>query len=145
MGNSIWPLVLLVSSNLVYQSCAKCSSREAHPFAILTIVYAISTLASLILYLLCYKSAGSFMSNLRALNWANYVLGLAIIGLEGGFIWLYRAGWSASVGPICSYALLSIALLFVGYFAFGEHITLRHVLGTFLCIAGIALIVFKKG
>ncbi len=145
MGSSIWPLLLVVGSNVIYHLSAKCSSREAHPFASLTVVYAIAAVASLVLYGLCNKGFGGLGQNFRALNWANYLLGLAIIGLEGGYIWLYRAGWSASVGPICSYVLLAICLLFVGFFFFKEHISYQQVLGTLLCIAGIVLIAYKKG
>ena len=83
------------------------------------------------------------MANLRHLNWANYLLGLAIIGLEGGFLYLYRTGWNVSVGPICSYCGVAIGLLIVGALLFHEQITLRQLVGTLLCLGGIALISWK--
>ena len=143
MGHSYWPLCLLIASNLLYQSCAKCSSRTAHPFVILTIVYLIAAAGSLALFLLLGRDADSLAHQLRELNWANYLLGLAIIGLEGGFLYLYRTGWNVSVGPICSYTGVALGLLVLGALSFGEHITLHQVAGTLLALGGIALISWK--
>jgi len=140
MGASWWPLFLIIGSNLVYQSCSRCASREVQPLAALTIVYAIATMASFLLFLILGRGGMTFMASLRALNWANYLLGLAIIGLEGGFLCLYRAGWSVSVGPICTYCGVAIGLLVLGALCFHEHITLRQVVGTLLCLGGIAMI-----
>ncbi len=139
MGTSIWPLLLIIGSNLVYQSCSKSSSRDANAFAILVIVYGIATIASLALFLILGRGSGSLLANVRTMNWANYLMGLAIIGLEGGFIYLYRCGWSLSVGPICSYSGVAIGLLAIGAFFYGEHITLKHVIGMLMCLGGIAL------
>ena len=143
MGHSYWPLCLLIASNLLYQSCAKCSSRTAHPFVILTVVYLIAPAGPLALFLLPARDADSLAHQLRELNWANYLLGLAIIGLEGGFLYLYRTGWNVSVGPICSYTGVALGLLVLGALCFGEHITLRQVAGTLLALGGIALISWK--
>ena len=144
MGHAYWPLFLLIGSNLLYQTCSKCSSKEASPFFILTVVYAIAAVASFALYLAAGRATGGIMANLRHLNWANYLLGLAIIGLEGGFLYLYRSGWSVSVGPICSYTGVAIGLLILGALCFGEHITPRQIAGTLLCLGGIALVSLKS-
>lgn len=143
MGHSFWPLFLLIGSNLMYHTCAKSSSDKAHAFAILTIVYTVSALISLSIFLATGRSSGSLLDNIRNLNLANYLMGVAIIGLEGGFIYLYRAGWNISVGPIMSYTGVALGLLAVGAIFYGEHITLRQVLGTLLCLGGIAMISFK--
>ena len=143
MGHAYWPLCLLIASNLLYQSCAKCSSRTAHPFVILTVVYLIAAASSFALFLLLGRDTGSLAHQLRELNWANYLLGLAIIGLEGGFLYLYRTGWNVSVGPICSYTGVALGLLALGALCFGEHITARQIAGTLLALGGIALISWK--
>lgn len=143
MGTALWPLFLIIGSNLVYQTCSRSSSRSANAFAILTVVYLIATLASYAMFLCTGKETGSFIGNLKAMNWANYLMGLAIIGLEGGFIYLYRLGWSVSVGPICTYTGVAIGLMVIGALAYGEHITLRQILGVVLCLGGIALMSIK--
>ena len=143
MGTSWWPLFLIIGSNLVYQSSSRCASKDAQPFAALAVVYTIAAIGSLLFFAITGRGSGNLLTNIRALNWANYLLGLAIIGLEGGFLYLYRNGWSVSVGPICSYCGVAIGLLILGALCFHEHITLKQILGTILCLGGIALISLK--
>ena len=139
MGNAIWPLFLIVGSNIVYQLSARGAAKNVNPFAALVVAYAIATVASLALFLATAKGS-AFASQMRELNWANYALGLAIIGLEGGFLCLYRAGWSASVGPIVTYSAVAVLLLLIGALFLGEHVGWRQIAGVALCLAGIALV-----
>lgn len=139
MGTSVWPLFLIVGSNLVYQLSSRGAAKDVNPFAALVAAYAIACAASLVLLIATAKS-GEIMPQFRSLNLANYLLGLAIIGLEGGFLCLYRAGWSASVGPIVTYSAVAVLLLLVGALFLGEHVGWRQILGVALCLVGIALV-----
>ena len=103
MGDAVWPLFLIVGSNLFYHLSSRGAAKDVNPFAALVVAYAIAGTVSLALFFATARGA-SLAAQARALNWANYVLGLAIIGLEGGFICLYRHGWSASVGPVAQHA-----------------------------------------
>lgn len=115
-----------------------------NPFAALIVAYTIATAASLVLFLATAKGA-SLAAEVRGMNWGNYLLGLAIIGLEGGFLCLYRHGWSASVGPIVTYAAVAVLLLVIGAVFLGEHVGWRQILGVALCLCGIALLTSGKG
>ena len=139
MGNAIWPLFLIVGSNIVYQLSARGAAKGVNPFAALVVAYAIATVASLGLFLATAKGS-ALAAQVRELNWANYALGLAIIGLEGGFLCLYRAGWSASVGPIVTYSAVAMLLLLIGALFLGEHVGWKQIAGVALCLAGIALV-----
>ena len=139
MGNAIWPLFLIVGSNIVYQLSARGAAKGVNPFAALVVAYAIATVASLALFLATAKGS-ALAAQVRELNWANYALGLAIIGLEGGFLCLYRAGWSASVGPIVTYSAVAMLLLLIGALFLGEHVGWKQIAGVALCLAGIALV-----
>ena len=144
MGTSYWPLFLIIGSNVCYHLSSRCASRTASPFAALVAAYLVGAAGALALYFATERSGfGSLVSQARLLNWANLLLGLAIIGLEGGFLYLYRAGWSVSVGPVLSYTGLAVALLVVGALIFGEHVGWRQVFGVALCLAGIALVTAK--
>ena len=139
MGNAIWPLFLIVGSNIVYQLSSRGAAKNVNPFAALVVAYAIATVASLALFFATAKDS-SLAAQVRELNWANYALGLSIIGLEGGFLCLYRAGWSASVGPIVTYSAVAVLLLLIGAFFLGEHVGWKQIAGVALCLAGIALV-----
>ena len=142
MGNAIWPLFLIVGSNVVYQLSSRGAAKGVNPFAALVVAYAIATVASLALFFITAKDS-ALAAQVRELNWANYALGLSIIGLEGGFLCLYRAGWSASVGPIVTYSAVAVLLLLIGAFFLGEHIGWKQIAGVALCLAGIALVTSK--
>ena len=141
MGTSYWPLGLIICSNVCYHLSSRCASRTVNPFAALVVAYLVGAAGALALYLATERSGlHSLATQVRELNWANYLLGLAIIGLEGGFLYLYRCGWSVSVGPILSYTGLAVALLLVGALLFHEHVGWRQIAGTVLCLGGIALV-----
>lgn len=143
MGHSVWPLFLIVGSNLVYQLSSRGAAKGVNPFAALVVAYGIAGVASLAMLLVTTRGA-EIVPQLRSLNIANYLLGLAIIGLEGGFLCLYRAGWSASVGPIVTYSAVAVLLLLVGALFLGESVGWRQILGVALCLAGIALVTSKS-
>ena len=106
----IWPMVLLVVSNTVYQLCAKSVPKGINPFASLIVTYLIGAAASLVLYFVL-GSDGNLLKEYGKLNWAPFVLGIVIVGLEAGWIYAYKAGWQVSTGFIVQSAFLAMSLL----------------------------------
>ncbi len=41
MFNYVWPIALVIISNVVYQICAKSVPKEMNPFASLTVTYVV--------------------------------------------------------------------------------------------------------
>lgn len=144
MGNAIWPLFLIVGSNIAYHLSSRGAAKGVNPFAALVAAYSIAAVASLALFFATAKGA-SLAGQARELNWANYLLGFAIVGLEGGFLCLYRHGWNASVGPVVTYAAVAVLLLVIGALFLGEHVGWRQILGVALCLGGIALVTSGRG
>lgn len=142
MFQYLWPLALAVFCNTFYQICAKSLPESIDPIASLTVTYAVAALASLGLYFVLNKDA-DLLREYKALNWAPIVLGLVIVGLEAGFLYAYRAGWSASVLQVVQGVLLAIVLLFVGRLFYREAITWNKLVGVLVCMAGLALINMK--
>ena len=77
------------------------------------------------------------------LNWAPFVLGISIVGLEAGWIYAYKAGWQVSTGFIVQSAFLAIALLFVGYFLYHESLPWNKLIGIAICLIGLVFINYK--
>ncbi len=97
MFNYVWPIALVIISNVVYQICAKSVPKEMNPFASLTVTYVVGAIASAILYFILGKN-GNLAKEYGKLNWAPFVLGIVIVGLETGWIYAYKAGWQVSTG-----------------------------------------------
>ena len=139
MWNMLWPLLLIVGSNCFYHICAKSTPEEVNAFGTLTVTYLVGAAVSAILYIASVRPANA-LTELRHVNWTAFVLGLAIVGLEAGNVFLYRAGWKISAGSVVSNISLAVVLLFVGYFLFHETVTARQLLGAAVCAVGLLLI-----
>ena len=86
------------------------------------------------------RAIKGFWQSLKDLNWTSLVLGLAILGLEFGYLMAYRAGWNISVGTLVANIILALMLIPVGIFFFKEGFELQKVLGAGFCIIGLVLI-----
>lgn len=142
MFNYVWPLGLAILSNVFYQIAAKGVPESMNPFASLTVTYSVGALASLALYYILNKNA-NILHEYSHLNWAPFLLGLVVVGLEVGFIYAYKAGWPVSTAQIVQAAVLATILIFVGYFLYKEPITWNKVVGIIICLVGLGLVNYK--
>lgn len=135
----IWPMVLVVASNVVYQICAKSVPSKINPFASLVVTYSVGAITALIFYFVLNRNA-NLIEEYSKLNWASIVLGISVVGLEAGFIYAYKAGWEVSVLSIVQSAFLTIALIFIGVLFYKEAITWNKVVGILICLVGLFFI-----
>lgn len=142
MLSYVWPLGLVLLSNVFYQICAKEVPEKMNPFAALTITYLISTIVSVVMYFALNKE-GNIIQEYQKTNWAPFVLGFVIVGLEVGWIYAYNAGWPVSVAQIVQASVLAVILIFVGYILYKEAITWNKIVGIIVCLAGLGLINIK--
>lgn len=139
MLSYIWPLVLIVASNIVYQICTKSVPDTMHPLASLTVTYGVGAVLSAVLYYVLCKN-GNLLREYQQLNWAPFALGLVIIGLEVGYIYAYKAGWPVSTTATVQSAFLAVALVIVGLLLYKEHITWSKAVGVIICLVGLVFI-----
>ncbi len=141
--NIFIPVLIVVISNTIYHICAKSAPEGINTFASLTITYLIGAIFSLVLYVIT-KAVNhqqlSLLSEYKQINWASIVLGLAIVGLEAGFMLMYKVGWSVSTAQIVTSAFLAVVLVIVGYFIFNESISIQKIAGVAICLVGLFLI-----
>ena len=135
----LWPILLILLSNTVYHICAKSTPGNVNAFGALMITYAVATIFTAIIFVLLVKPE-NVTTELSHVNWTSLVLGMVIVGLELGCIFAYRAGWKVSSASIVANIGVAIMLIFVGALLYGEHITLKQVMGIFICCAGLLLI-----
>jgi len=137
--NLYWPIALIVLSNVFYNVCSKSTPAEINPFASLTITYVIGALFSGVMYFALNKG-GNLLQEYHHVNWSTFVLGLAIVGLEAGSIYMYKAGWNISTGQLVYSSILAIILIMVGYFFYHEAITGTKIAGILICMVGLFFI-----
>ena len=134
-----WPIALAVVADVAYQIASKQTPEAMNPFASLMLAYLVGAVASAVLYFVT-SSGGSMFGEWKLANWTTVVLWLAIVGLEAGSIYMFRAGWDVSVGPMVKNAIIAIALPALGFLVYKEPVTGTKIAGGGLCLAGLWLI-----
>ena len=135
----IWPIALIVFSNVIYNICSKEIPSGIHPFAALSVTYIIGAIFSAALYFLLSRG-GNILQEYHNLNWSSFLLGLAVVGLEAGSIYMYKAGWNVSSGQLVYSILLAVCLILIGVFAYHESINPTKIIGILVCMFGLFLI-----
>src|SRR5438445_12160665 len=82
----------------------------------------------------------TFVRSLRDLNWATYVVGLSIVGVELAILLAYRAGWKISLASVVANVATALLLVIIGVVGYREHLAARHVVGLLMCLGGLVLI-----
>ena len=139
MWTMLWPVLTVVAANTLYHLCAKSTPETLDTFASLTLTYAVAALCSLVMFHLT-RGKTSLFTALREANWASWVLGLSIVGLEFGYLWVYRVGWKVSVGNLVTGISLACVLLVVGVLLYKETPSVRQLVGMGVCLLGLILI-----
>ena len=138
MWSYIWPILLIVASNTFYQICAKSTPAAVNPYISLTVTYLVGALITAILFFVTRQD--SLNTELSKMNWTAFVLGISIVGLEAGNIFMYRAGWKLGIGTLTSTILLAFVMLAVGYLFYSQKITAKQLIGVVVCCAGLYLL-----
>ena len=139
MWNMLWPILIVVAANTLYNISAKSTPANVNSFASLSVTYLIAMIGSVMMYFITAEKR-SFLLELSKMNWTTYALGVAIVGLEFGFLCVYRAGWKISTANLFASITLACVLLIVGFLLYKEALSLRQILGMGVCAAGLVLI-----
>lgn len=133
------PIALIVISNIFYNVSAKQTPSNLDPFASLTVTYLVGAAFSAVLYF-AFNHGGNLIAEYRNLSWSPWVLGLAIVGLEAGSIWMYRAGWNISAGHLVHSVILAMCLVVIGVIFYKEQLTASKIAGIIICMVGLFFI-----
>lgn len=133
------PIIIVIVSNCFYHTIAKKTPSDANALLSLTITYGVAAISSFIMFFIGNHGA-SISDEVKKLNWTSFALGVVIIGLELGYILVYRAGWDVSRAPLIANTCLAVALIFIGFILFKEHITARQIIGIAICIVGLVVV-----
>ena len=141
MWDMIIPIIMIVASNCFYHIFSKSAPEGINAFGTLMITYLTATIITGILFILFVKPENVILE-LGKINWASIGLGFAIIGLEAGYIFAYRAGWQVNTAPLIANTCLAIALIGIGALLYNESITVKQIVGVIVCLVGIVMINF---
>ena len=132
------PIALTALATTLYHIAQKSVVPGVNPMVSLVVTYA-TALAACLAAVPFSPGGGVFVRSLKDLNWATYVVGLSIVGVELGVLLAYRAGWRISLASVIANVTTALLLVVIGVLGYREHLAARHVAGLLMCLGGLAL------
>ena len=137
--NLVWPILIVILANTFYNICMKSMPSDVNPFGALMVTYFVAAIISAIIFTFAV-GPDNVSAEISKVNWTSIILALAIVGLEVGYVFVYRAGWSVSTASVVANIGLACVLLVVGYLLYRENVSLNQILGIIVCMIGLILI-----
>jgi uncharacterized membrane protein len=134
----LW-LSVAILCTVGYHLILKATPAGANPLLSLLVTYALVTLL-FGLALLVAPGGFEWRQELRQLNWTALALAAVIVGLDVGFLYIYRGGFEVSLGALVTQSAAAMLLLVVGVAVFRERLSAANVVGLVLCLVGLWLV-----
>lgn len=134
---------LTIASSALYHFTQKQIPAGVNPAVSVIVTYVISLLLCFGLLFLMPPENG-LMAALKQLNWASYYLALSLVGLEVGFLLVYRAGWNIGIAAVLTNVAASLILVPVALFVFKDKLSLINIMGIPLCLAGLVMLNWRR-
>lgn len=135
----IWPILVVILSNTFYNITMKSTPSDVNPFATLMLTYIVAAIITAIIFVFLVKPS-NVVFELSKVNWTSIVLAFAIVGLEVGYVFVYRAGWKISSASVVANIGLACVLLIVGWLLYKEDLSIQQISGIVVCMVGLILL-----
>ncbi len=112
---------------------------DVNPFGALMVTYFVAALISAIIFIFMVGPS-NVLVELSKINWTSIILAIAIVGLEVGYVFVYRTGWAVSTASVVANIGLACVLLVVGFLLYWENVSIKQIIGIFVCMFGLVLI-----
>lgn len=129
----------------LYHLCQKELPPGANAAAVYVIAYVVGAGIAAVMLFTLFRPAGSVGGAFDALGWPAYVLAVAVILVDVGLLYMYRAGWPISLAPVFLSVASSVVLVLIGILRYGERISLVNGVGLALCLVGLVLLTRPAG
>lgn len=109
-------ILLAILSSALYHFSARSVPSNTNFAISLVVTYAVALGITQITTLL-FPAPNGLAFELKQLNWASFLLAIAIVGIEFGFLPVYRSGWNLDIAAllvnvVASLILVPVAILF---------------------------------
>lgn len=134
---------LAIASSAFYHFTAKSTPSNVNFTVSLLVTYAVAFVVTLLGFFF-FPAANGITTELKQLNWASIGLAVAIVGIEFGFLLVYRSGWNLGIAAVLVNVVASLILVPVALFLFKDRLTLINIAGIFVCLIGLLMLNWKK-
>ena len=136
-------ITLAICSSALYHFMAKSTPSNVNSTVSLLVTYAVAFVVTLLGFFF-FPVTGGIKAELTKLNWASVGLAIAIVGIEFGFLLVYRSGWNLGIVAVLTNVVASLILVPVAIFLFKDRLTWVNIMGIFVCLIGLLMLNWKK-
>lgn len=136
------PLGVALLGNCLYHLTSRAAALQGTPFSTLAAVYLLGCIAATLIAVSFEGAGPASFGRMMTTPWA-VMLAAAVLMIEVGFLFAYRAGAAISSSSLLVNASVAVILALVGIVALKEPLTWKLALGLALTIAGVVLIARK--
>jgi len=131
-------MLILVLSATAYQVLQKEIAPGVNPVVSIILTYIIGLVFSLLLFVF-YPLKTSLVASVKEANYASYLLGFTVVGIELGYLLAYRYGWKLGLASPFQSAITTIMLVIIALFFYREHLSVVKLVGIAFCLVGLLL------
>jgi len=136
-------ITLAIASSALYHFSVKSVPANINFPISLLVTYSVAMGLTLIVALL-FPAENGLAFELKQLNWASFLLALAIVGIEFGFLLSYHAGWNLGIAAVLTNVVASLILVPVAIFIFKDKLNWVNIVGIFVCLVGLVMLNWKR-
>ncbi len=136
-------ITLAICSSALYHFVAKSTPANVNFSVSLLVTYAVA-FGVVLLTLLFFPMPHGLVYELKQLNWASIGLAIAIVGIEFGFLLVYRSGWHLGIAAVLTNVVASLIIVPVAIFLFKDKISWVNIAGIFICLVGLIMLNWKR-
>lgn len=135
-------ITLAIAASAFYHFVAKSTPSNVNFTVSLLVTYGAAFVMTLFTFF--FFPTENVMGELKNLNWASFGLAIAVMGIEFGYLLMYRAGWNLGIAAVLVTVLASLILVPVAVFVFKDKISWINIAGILLCLAGLVMLNWKR-
>lgn len=136
-------IILAICSSALYHFSAKSTPANVN-FPISLVVTYLVALGIVLLSIFFFPAKNGFAAEFRQLNWASFLLAIAIVGIEFGFLLVYRSGWNLGIAAVLVNVATSLILVPVAIFVFKDKLNWVNIVGILVCLVGLIMLNWKR-
>lgn len=136
-------ITLTICSSALYHFVAKSTPSNVNFTVSLLVTYAVAFVVTLFGFFF-FPATDGVAVELRKLNWASIGLAIAVVGIEFGFLLVYRSGWNLGIAAVVTNVIASLILVPVAILLFKDKISWVNIMGILVCLAGLVMLNWRR-
>jgi len=136
-------IALAVASSALYHFVAKSTPSNVNFTVSLLVTYAVAFAFTLLTFVF-FPIQNGLASELAKLNWASIGLSVAVVGIEFGYLLMYRAGWNLGIAAPLVTVTAALILVPVALLLFKDKISWVNIVGVLVCLVGLVMLNWKR-